>query len=223
MARQRLNRRDIVLAAIAYIDKYGVQALTMRRLGSSLGVEAMALYRHVPGREELISAAVSELIDDLFDDDLMQERPPSWEGYLQCVANATRKLALGHPRMFPLMITQPPEAPWLRPPLRSIRWVDHFLSSLKSYGFTDSHAVDAYKAFTSFLLGNLLLQVSALGVNAVPLSEGEDGHQGDEIEDLDNYPLVKQLQGRLSADHSDREFEDGLDDLIERLRTAMNT
>ncbi|MCD1287528.1 TetR/AcrR family transcriptional regulator [Brevibacterium sp. GP-SGM9] len=223
MARGHLNRRDIVLAAIAYIDTYGVQALTMRRLGSSLGVEAMALYRHVPGREELISAAVSELIDDLFDDDLMQETPTSWEGYLQSVANATRKLALGHPRIFPLMITQPPEAPWLRPPLRSIRWVDHFLSSLKSYGFTDSHAVDAYKAFTSFLLGNLLLQVSALGVNAVPVSEGEGDHHGDEIEDLDDYPIVKQLRGRLSADHSDREFDDGLDDLIERLRTAMNT
>ena len=156
MARQRLNRKDVVLAAISFIDEYGVQSLSMRRLGASLNVEAMALYRHVSGREELVSAAVGELIDDLFDDELMRAPSASWESYLQCVANAMRNLALRHPKMFPLMITQPSEAPWLRPPLRSLRWVEHFLSTLQGYGFSDDHAVAAYKSFTSFLLGDLL-------------------------------------------------------------------
>ncbi len=96
--------------AIAFIDEFGVQSLSMRRLGMSLEVEAMALYNYVSGREELVSLAVDELIDDLFDDELMKERPASWEAYLRFVANAMRDLALSHPRMFPLMITQPPEA-----------------------------------------------------------------------------------------------------------------
>ncbi len=74
MARQRLRQEDIVRAAIAFIDEFGVQSLSMRRLGMSLEVEAMALYNYVSGREELVSLAVDELIDDLFDDELMKER-----------------------------------------------------------------------------------------------------------------------------------------------------
>ncbi|MCF2570756.1 TetR/AcrR family transcriptional regulator [Brevibacterium sp. UCMA 11754] len=221
MIRRRLSRTDVVQAAITFIDDNGVQALTMRRLGAALGVEAMALYRHVPGREELISAAVGELIDDLFNDDLMQEKPSSWEGYFQYVANAMRKLALTHPKMFPLMITQPPDAPWLRPPLRSIRWVDYFLTSLAGYGFSDDRAVSAYKAFTSFLLGDLLLQVSALGVSPVPIAENSNDEQDNE--NLGDYPTVQRLQSKLAENHSAREFDDGLDDLIERLRTAMDS
>ena len=221
MTRQRLRRIDVVQAAITFIDENGVQALTMRRLGAALGVEAMALYRHVPGREELISAAVSEVIDDLFTDDLMQEKPSSWEGYFQYVANAMRNLALTHPKMFPLMITQPPDAPWLRPPLRSIRWVDYFLSSMTGYGFSDDDAVSAYKAFTSFLLGDLLLQVSALGVSPVPIAENDS--EDPDNEHLANYPTVQRLQNKLAENHSAREFDDGLDDLIERLRVALKS
>ena len=222
MARQRLRQEDIVRAAIAFIDEFGVQSLSMRRLGMSLEVEAMALYNYVSGREELVSLAVDELIDDLFDDELMKEQPASWEAFLRFVANAMRDLALSHPRMFPLMITQPPEAPWLRPPLRSVRWVDYFLSTLQDYGFSDDRVVDAYKAFTSFLLGHLVLEVSALGIDiASEIDDDADG--GESSESLGNYPTLNRLQDMLAEDHSDREFDDGLDDLIERIRTTKDS
>lgn len=220
MARQRLRQEDIVRAAIAFIDEFGVQSLSMRRLGMSLEVEAMALYNYVSGREELVSLAVDELIDDLFDDELMQEQPASWEAFLRFVANAMRDLALSHPRMFPLMITQPPEAPWLRPPLRSVRWVDYFLTTLQDYGFSDDRVVDAYKAFTSFLLGHLVLEVSALGIDIA--SEIDDDAGGGESEGLGDYPTLRRLQSMLADDHSDREFDDGLDDLIERIRATKD-
>lgn len=148
MARQRLSRDGVVRGAVAYIDKHGIQALTMRRLGASLGFEAMALYRHVDGRDELVAAVVHQVIDDLFNDTLMTAQPSSWEDLIQHVANALRNLALEHPKIFPLITAHPPEAPWLRPPMRSLRWVDHFLASLQDFSFSDSAAVDAYKAFT---------------------------------------------------------------------------
>ena len=216
MNRTRLRRKDVIQSAIAYIDEYGVQSLTMRRLGTALDVEAMALYRHVSSREELVSAAVRELIDGLFDDELMQTQPKSWEAYFQHVANAMRNLALSHPRMFPLLISQPPEAPWLRPPLRSVRWVDYFLASLLGYGFSETHAVKAYKAFTSFLLGDLLLQVTAMGIDIAPVAGDGDEPEEDPAE----YATVKRLEGKLAEDLSQREFSDGLDDLIERIRTV---
>ncbi len=223
MARQRLRQEDIVKAAIAYIDEFGVQSLSMRRLGMSLDVEAMALYNYVSGREQLVSLAVDELIDDLFDEELMQEQPESWEAFLRFVATAMRDLALGHPRMFPLMITQPPEAPWLRPPLRSVRWVDYFLTALTEYGFSDDRVVDTYKAFTSFLLGQLVLEVSAMGIDIASAVDEDADADSDEDEGLSEYPTLKRLQGKLAEDHSDREFDDGLDDLIERIRAIKDT
>lgn len=215
MARQPLSRDDVVHAAIAFIDEHGIQSLTMRRLGASLEVEAMALYRHVSGRDELVAAVVTKIIDDLFHDTLMTAEPNSWEEHLQHVANALRNLALEHPRIFPLIASQPPEAPWLRPPLRSLRWVDHFLASLRGFGFTDAQAVNAYKAFTSFLLGDLLLLVAARGAAISP-----EGDFGDEDVSLDQYPTVRDLKDELAEEHSQREFDDGLDDLIERLQSG---
>ena len=50
----------------------------------------------------------------------------------------------------------------LRPPLRSLRWVELFLAGLTKEGFSDTAAVQAYRAFTSFLLGHLLLEVAML-------------------------------------------------------------
>ncbi len=55
-----------------------------------------------------------------------------------------------------------PAAPWLRPPLRSLRWVEQFLTGLLQRGLADDGAAEAYRAFTSFLLGHFLLELSAL-------------------------------------------------------------
>ncbi|WP_166822535.1 TetR/AcrR family transcriptional regulator [Brevibacterium limosum] len=220
MAPKRLTKDHVVLTAIAFVDGHGLDALTMRRLGDSLGVEAMALYRHVSGRGELLEGMVANLIDNLFDNDLMIETPTSWEDYLQRVANATLQLAREHPEIFPLIATQPSQAPWLRPPLRSLRWVEDFLSTLQSFGFSDENAVSAYKAFTSFLIGDLLLQVHATGDDAIGF---DDDEASDEEADLSNYPTVIRLSELLGQDHSQREFDDALDDLIERIRATLTT
>jgi AcrR family transcriptional regulator len=37
----------------------------MRRLGEALGVEAMSLYRHVPGREDLLDAVVQVITEEM--------------------------------------------------------------------------------------------------------------------------------------------------------------
>ena len=227
MARQRLRQEDIVKAAIAYIDEFGVQSLSMRRLGMSLDVEAMALYNYVSGREQLVSLAVDELIDDLFDEELMQEQPESWEAFLRFVATAMRDLALGHPRMFPLMITQPPEAPWLRPPLRSIEVVNTFLSALIEEGFTDAQAVGAYRSFSSFLLGQLLLESSVRGAQTAPVEEPLDEgdasipHRDGNLS-LDEAPEVKRLRSLLSEDRSEEEFEVSLEVLLDRLDRELS-
>ena len=69
------------------------------------------------------------------------------------MAHGVRTIAIEHPNIFPLVASRPPAAPWLRPPLRSLRWVEAFLVGLHHYGFSHELSVLTYRAFSTFLLG----------------------------------------------------------------------
>lgn len=225
-SKPRLSRRLVVQTALAYIDAEGAQKLTMRSLGNVLGVEAMSLYRHVSGREDLLEAVVSELLRGL-EHGLDAELAETWQGYLQTFAHEVRQVAVDHPLAFPLVATRHPAAPWLRPPLRSLALVEEFLTTLLGHGFTEAGAVHVYRAFSSFLLGHLLLDSVVHGAQTspveVPLDEGESQVPEEDGElDLESYPTIVRMRPALSEDHSKEEFEIGLESLIERVELHMS-
>jgi AcrR family transcriptional regulator len=218
--RTALDRRRVLGAAVAFIDGNGLEALTMRRLGAHLGVEAMALYRYVPGRESLLDGVVETVVDELYGDpDVFLEPRHGWQDYLQRLAHGVRRIALAHPAVFPLVASRPPAAPWIRPPLRSLRWLESFLDALTGSGFSEEAAVAAYRSYTSFLLGHLLLEVSQRGVKISPLDEPEG--VADTATDLSDYPHLLRLEPLLSRDESAAEFEESLENLLERLQRVL--
>jgi AcrR family transcriptional regulator len=217
--RVSLSRERILSTALLSIDEEGLAALTMRRLGARLGVEAMSLYRYVPGREALLDGVVEALVGELDHDvDVLRSPDHGWQDFLQRMAHGVRRMAIAHPKAFPLIASTPPEAPWLRPPLRSISWVETFLSGLVQQGFADEEAVAAYRAFTSFLLGNLLLEVSQRGgaVGPMDLVDEEEPAGG-----LDDAPNVRRLAGKLREDRALQEFEESLESLIDRISAQV--
>ncbi|MFF5033220.1 TetR/AcrR family transcriptional regulator [Nocardia salmonicida] len=213
----RLDRVLILESAIALIDEEGLAHLTMRRLGSWLGVEAMALYRYVSGRDDLLAGVVDHLVDQLYDQNLMEpdDEGGSWQGYLQRLAHGVRRVAIEHPEVFPLMAASPPQAPWLCPPLRSLNWMESFLDTMLHYGFDDRQAVQVYRSFATFLLGHLLLEVATMGVELSPIATAEPGQH--ESSDLADYPHVYRLQRQLAANRAADEFEESLEALLDRL------
>ncbi len=219
--RTPLDRRRVLAAAIEFIDEHGLESLTMRRMGAHLGVEGMALYRHVTGREDLLDGVVELVIDELYGDPEVYLAPNhGWEDYLQRLAHGVRRMAIAHPPVFPLIATRPPAAPWIRPPLRSVRWLESFLDALTSHGFSDGAAVAAYRAYTSFLLGHLLLEVSQRGVPISPLDDPE-ASMTQEDRSLTEYPHVRRLAPLLAEDESAAEFEESLENLLERLQRLL--
>ncbi|MFB1299322.1 TetR/AcrR family transcriptional regulator [Mycobacterium sp. pW049] len=212
----RLSRDAILDAAISFIDQCGLEKLTMRRLGAACGVEAMALYRYVHSRGDLLTGIVDHVVDRLYTDQLAARRQEDgWQDYLLRLAHGVRQVALDHPQLFPLLATAAPEAPWVRPPLRSLRWMESFLDTLISYGFDNPSAVAAYRSYTTFLVGHLLLEVSTHGAE---LSPEEALLDTDRTEvDLSNYPHLQQLQPMLSEDRSAAEFEESLEAILDRL------
>ena len=213
--RVSLDRDRIVAEALTFLDEVGPGGLTMRRLGQRLGVEAMSLYTHVPGKEELLDAIVDSLITGLYaDPDVLAEPDNGWQDFLQRLAHGVRRLALSHVKAFPLVASRPPEAPWLRPPLRSVDWVESFLAGLIAEGFSDAAAVAAYRSFTSFLLGHLLLEVSTHGGDIGPLDVNEDLSDAPPLE---GAPTVSRLRADLTENHAADEFEEALEQLLDRI------
>lgn len=217
-ARTALDQRRILGSAVEFIDSYGLRELTMRRLGTHLGVEAMALYRYVPGREALLDGVVEVVVDELYGDpDVHLEATDGWPDYLQRLAHGLRRIARAHPQVFPLVATRPPAAPWVRPPLRSLRWIESFLQAMTSCGFSDEAAAAAYRAFSSFLLGYLLLEVSGLGVEAGPVEEPDVPP----TTDLGPYPTLRRMERLLSANPAAEDFELALEALLDRISLLL--
>jgi AcrR family transcriptional regulator len=121
------------------------------------------LYRYVQDRDELFDAVVERIVGELADDPDVQLRPvDGWRPYLTGMAHGVRRYARAHPHAFPLVATRPPAAPWVNPPLRSLRWVEAMLTGLAAEGFSDEQVLFTYRTFNSFLLGYLLLETSAM-------------------------------------------------------------
>jgi len=213
--RRTLDRLVILREAVRFLDAHGRERLTMRRLGAELGVEAMALYRYVPGREQLLDGVVEVVMDELYAETMTGTWPGTWQEFLQRMAHGVRAMSMEHPKIFPLVASRPPAAPWLRPPLRSLRWVEGFLTGLRHYGFGPDDSVRIYRAFSTFLLGHLLLESAIYAVE--PKVSPEEDIEFIESNDLGEYPLLQLMSPQLSLETFDDEFEDALEELLDRL------
>lgn len=67
MATQTDTRELITQAALAYIDEHGVDALTLRALGQSVGMHHTAIYRHFASRDEVLAAALGLVVQSAVD------------------------------------------------------------------------------------------------------------------------------------------------------------
>ena len=160
-----LSLDRIVTATLELVDEQGIGAASMRAVASRLGVRSMSLYRYVQDRDELFDEVVERIVSELADDPEVQLRPvDGWRPYLAGMAHGVRRYARAHPHAFPLVATRPPGAPWVNPPLRSLRWVEAMLTGLAAEGFSDEQVLFTYRTFNGFLLGYLLLETSAMAL-----------------------------------------------------------
>lgn len=93
-----LSRDTVVEAAIALADEVGLEGVSLRALGDRLGVTAMAPYRHVRDKDDLLDAMAEEMYGRLALPDAHTEW---WEG-LAGLAHSARSLLLEHPWAVPL-------------------------------------------------------------------------------------------------------------------------
>jgi AcrR family transcriptional regulator len=142
--RRNLSRDRVVERALELADEEGIDAITMRRVGSLLGVEGMALYTHVRGKEELLSAIGTRLLDEL---ELEPRARDDWRGRIESVAQAWAALRAKHPRSFPLVF---------RAGANVLPLTEEMMDALQTGGFDGEQAWLAYQTLIFFLDAPLL-------------------------------------------------------------------
>jgi AcrR family transcriptional regulator len=87
---RQLSKESIVQAAIELIAREGAQALTVRRLGIELGVDATAFYRHFPDKDALVLAIGDHFAGWVYERVQTLVAPEtSWQDQIRAVARAS--------------------------------------------------------------------------------------------------------------------------------------
>ena len=143
-----ISREQVLACALQIVDRDGLTALTMRRLGTELGVDPMAVYRHVSGK----SALYDGVVECVFAEVAIPPRGGDWAEDLEAIARALRTTLLTHPNAVPLLGTRPPTTP------ACFRIIEAAVTVLLDAGFSPQDAADGVDCTGRLVIGHVLAQ-----------------------------------------------------------------
>lgn len=207
-ANRPITRAAVLTSALEVIDREGVEALSMRRLGEVVGRDPMALYRHVPNK-----AAVLDGVVELIFDQLSLDAPATgWAGALRKLGHDFRELARAHPNVVPLLVTRPLSTPLgMRPP-GILRHLEEVLALLTGAGFSGADALHMYRTLFGFLYGHVLTELQEI----VERPEETDHvlRLGLYRLPIDQFPHLRDLAPTWASYDGRAELDRGLDILL---------
>jgi AcrR family transcriptional regulator len=178
-----LSRDRIVRAAVAIADTDGMAAVSMRRIATDLGAAPMSLYRHVPGKEDLVVLMTDEVMGRY---PLPEVPPDGWRARLELVANLHWRVYRDHPWLAPAMsFTRP--AP-IANGMSHTEWAMAALDGLDLDAGTRLHVVVTVFAFVHGLGASLEREVE---------EESTTGLTSEEWMDQQETTLVTIMSGRF--------------------------
>ncbi|MGE3233666.1 MAG: TetR/AcrR family transcriptional regulator [Thermoleophilia bacterium] len=208
--RVPLSRDRIVRTALALVDGGGPEALSMRRLGGVLGVEAMSLYKHVAGKEAILDGIRALLIED-FAARLPAGPVGDWREDLAAFARAYRAVGRDHPRAFPLLAQGPGRAYVVGAGV-----AEETIARLQAAGLDRDAAILAQRTIVRFVLGASLIDRAADDAPA-PVAEDELAALAAE------RPLVGELMRSMDDPATDDAlFEFGLQLLLDGIAVRFS-
>ncbi|MEV6246921.1 TetR/AcrR family transcriptional regulator C-terminal domain-containing protein [Streptomyces sp. NPDC051742] len=140
-----LSRERLVEAALALADAEGLHALTMRRLATALGVSTMALYRHVPGKAELVRLMTDAACGEV----PLGPAPKEWRTGLEQGARWLRGMYRRHRWMAHAMasFTRPVATP------NALAYLEWVLKSLRGTPLTSTEKLHTHLLVFAYVQG----------------------------------------------------------------------
>jgi AcrR family transcriptional regulator len=212
--RPPLTRGRVLETAVARADQGGLEALTMRKLGQELGVEAMALYHHFANKDDLVDG----MVDLVFNEIDLPGAGADWRSSMRQRAVSVHDALLRHRWAIGLMESRRTPGP------ANLRHHDAVIGSLRAGGFEIEMAAHAYSLLDSYIYGFALTKMN-LPFRASE-EVGEVAQTMLEPYPLDEYPHLMEILTdhvmKPGYDYGD-EFEYGLDLILDGLEKARAT
>jgi AcrR family transcriptional regulator len=211
--RSSLDVGRIVSAAVRLADAEGLSAVSMRRVAGELGVPAMTLYSHVPGKGELIDLMLDAVLGELYPDG-QAPTAGNWRTRVEAVARANRQFLLRHP--WALSIGRPPPGP------NRMRKYEIELRAVDGMGLSEEQMDLLVTLLDGFVRGTV-----SGGNQADPARIGRavvDSY-AQQVRDPDRFPTavrVAETGAALPDDGAaERSFEFGLERLLDGIGVLM--
>lgn len=202
-----LSRERVLDGALEYLDAHGLPALSMRKLGTHLGVEAMSLYRHVPNKAALLDGLVDRVMELAFAG--LQDPPPgrtgAWVPWMRQFAHALRAALRAHPGVLPLAATRPVNSP------DALRMSERWLAAMRAAGLPLGRAMDVVNVVATFTIGHTLAEVGQ-----TPGHEGTEPDLDQHADELDpaQFPNLTEVIATRAGLDFDSRFTEAIDILL---------
>jgi AcrR family transcriptional regulator len=217
--RPSLTPHQIAAAAVEIADAEGLDAVTMRRLASTLGVAPMAAYRYVSGKGDVL-----ELMVDMVYGELELPEAAGWRETLWALATRTRALILKHRWLGQLVAAQTVFA--LTPNLMAV--AERSLAALGELSTDADTKMAVFRTVDSYVQGAANAEIAQLR-----LMEGHGWSSGHQMRDglapqmvwllnTGRYPTFQRyIREGARKDDPQWQFEIGLDCVLDGIAARM--
>jgi AcrR family transcriptional regulator len=206
--RLPLSRDRILRAALDLADEGGIEGLTMRTLGRTLGFEAMSLYKYVANKDDLL--------DGILDLVLAESDPPSpagdWDRAIHESAVSVHDALKRHPWACVLLMS--PHG--VRP--ARLRYMNSLLSRLRDAGFSAEASYYIYHVLDGHIFGFSLWEISHAYTPAQVSAASARFEAASTADELPHLHEHVQWHGTEGHHHQVVAFEFGLDLILDGLK-----
>ena len=207
--RLPLSRERVLRAAIVLADQSGIEALTMRRLGQALGVEAMSIYNHVANKDDILDGIVDLVLGDIY----VPATGSHWKTAMRQRAISAHEVLLAHPWAAIQIMSRYNIGPGMT------RYLDSTLGRLREGGFSIEGALDAWNTLDSHLYGFTLQELN------LPFEvEATQQVSADVLGQIpvDEFPHVVEVITEIMQSGRHENFEFGLDLILDGLERTLD-
>jgi AcrR family transcriptional regulator len=147
--RAKLSRERVLEKAMEIADREGIHAVTMRRLGQALGVEAMSLYYHFANKDRLLDGMIDLVFAEI-------ELPPTgtWKSRVRARAISARQALARHRWALGLMESRTSPGP------ATLHHHNAVIECFRKNGFSVAGAAHAYSLLDSYIYGYALQELN---------------------------------------------------------------
>jgi len=206
--RQPLTRERVLRAAVGLADSSGLPALTMRRLGQELGVEAMSLYNHVANKDDILDGIVDIVVSDIE----VPAQGTDWKTAMRHRSISAHEVFVAHPWAATLLMSRFNIGPGMT------RYLEETLGRLREGGFSIVGALDAWNTLDSHIYGFTLQELN------LPFEVEQTRDVSSDVlaqMSREEYPNVVDVVTEIVASGREESFEFGLDLILDGLERAQ--